>query len=77
MFIVCKYIVHFSICSMVEEAKFCMIASVGGIDENASAPHIQTHLPTSSFSEVESIVHLQAGSNVPNLDVLQLETVEA
>jgi hypothetical protein len=62
---------------MVEEAEFCMIDSVGGIDENASTPHIQTHLPTSSFSKVESIMHLQVGSNVPNLDVLQLETIKA
>jgi hypothetical protein len=62
---------------MVEEAEFCMIESVGGIDENALAPHIQTHLPTSSFSKVESIMHLQAGKNVPNLNVLQLETIEA
>jgi hypothetical protein len=51
---------------MVEEAKFCMIKSVGGVDENALAPHIQTPLPTSSFSKVKSIVHLQVGNNVPN-----------
>jgi len=25
---------------MVEEVEFCMIEGVGGIDENASAPHI-------------------------------------
>jgi len=55
-----------SVCSMVEEAKFCMIENVGALDENALVLHIQTPLPTSSFSEVESIVHLQAGNNVPN-----------
>jgi hypothetical protein len=41
-----------------------------------STPHIQRHLPTYSFLKVENIVHLQAGSNVPNLDVLQLETIK-
>jgi hypothetical protein len=51
---------------MVEEAKFCIIENVGGVDENALVPHIQTPLPTSSFSKVESIVHLQVGNNVPN-----------
>jgi len=61
---------------MVEEVKFCMIEGVGGIDENALVPHIQKNLPTSSFSKVESIVHLQANSNVPNLNVLQLETIK-
>ncbi len=55
-----------SVCSMVEEAKFCLIESVGAVDENALVLHIQTPLPTSSFSEVESIVHLQASNNVPN-----------
>jgi len=55
-----------SICSMVEEVEFCMIESVGGVDENALTPHIQTPLPTSSFLEVESIVHLQGGNNVLN-----------
>jgi hypothetical protein len=51
---------------MVEEVEFCMIESVGGVDENALTPHIQTPLPTSSFLEVESIVHLQGGNNVLN-----------
>jgi hypothetical protein len=27
---------------MVEDAKFCMIESVGGVDKNALAPHIHT-----------------------------------
>jgi hypothetical protein len=27
---------------MVEKAWFCMIENVGGVDENALAPHIQT-----------------------------------
>jgi hypothetical protein len=47
---------------MVEEVEFCMIESVGGIDKIALTPHMQTPLPTSSFSEVESIMHLQVGS---------------
>jgi len=51
---------------MFEEANFCMIENVGGVDENALTAHIQTPLPTSSFSKVESIVHLQASNNVPN-----------
>jgi hypothetical protein len=51
---------------MVEEAAFCMIKSVGRVDENALAPHIQTPLPTSSFLEVKSIVHFQVGNNVSN-----------
>jgi hypothetical protein len=51
---------------MVEEAEFCMIKSVGGVNENALTPHIQTPLPTSSFSKVKIIVHLQVGNNVPN-----------
>jgi len=61
---------------MVEEAEFCMIKSVGKVDENASTPQIQTPIATSSFSNVES-VPLQTGSNVPNLDAFQLETIEA
>jgi hypothetical protein len=61
---------------MVEKAEFCMIESVGGVDKNASTPHIQTPLLTSSFSEVESIVHFQVGSNVPNSNVQQLETIK-
>ncbi len=65
-----------SVCLMVEEVEFCMIEGVGRIDENALAPHIQKNLLTSSFSKVESIVHLQASSNTPNLDVLQFETIE-
>ncbi len=50
------------VCLMVEEVEFCMIESVGGIDKIALTPHMQTPLPTSSFSEVESIMHLQVGS---------------
>jgi hypothetical protein len=61
---------------MVEEVEFCMIEGVGRIDENALAPYIQKNLFTSSFSKVESIVHLQASRNMPNLDVLQFETIE-
>jgi hypothetical protein len=53
-----------------------MIESVGKVDENALTPHIQTLIATSSFSNVES-VHLQISSNVPNLNVFQLETIEA
>ncbi len=30
------------VCLMVEKAWFCMIENVGGVDENALAPHIQT-----------------------------------
>jgi len=51
---------------MVEEVEFSMIENVGGVDENALTPHIQTPLPTSSFLEVESFMHLQGGNNVPN-----------
>jgi hypothetical protein len=60
---------------MVEEVEFCMIESVGGVDENALVPHIQTPIATFSFLDVES-VHLQIGNNVPNLGAFQLETIE-
>jgi hypothetical protein len=62
---------------MVGKEKNCMIENVGGVDKNASVPHIQTPLLTSAFSEVESIMHLQAGSNVANSNVLELETIKA
>ncbi len=39
-------------------------------------PTLQTPITTSSFLDIES-VHLQIGNNVPNLDALQLETIEA
>jgi hypothetical protein len=42
---------------MAEEAKFCMIEVVGRVDENALAPHTQTLIATSLFSDVEN-VHL-------------------
>jgi len=45
------------VCLMVEEAKFCMIEVVDGVDENALAPHTQTLIATSLFSDVEN-VHL-------------------
>ncbi len=61
---------------MVEEAKFCMIESVGEVDENASTFHTRTPIITSSFLDIES-VHLQTSNNVPNLNALQLETIEA
>jgi hypothetical protein len=28
---------------MAKEAKFCMIENVGGVDENASTPHIHSN----------------------------------
>ncbi len=62
------------VCLMVEEANVCMIENVGRVDENASTPHTQTPIATSSFLNVEN-VHLQTSSNVPNLNVLQLKTI--
>jgi hypothetical protein len=53
-----------------------MIENVGGIEENASTPHIQIPIVTSSFSDIKS-VHLQTSNNVPNSNILQLETIEA
>jgi hypothetical protein len=61
---------------MAKEAKFYMIENVGGVEENASTSHIQTFIATSSFLDIKS-VHLQTSSNVPNSNILQLETVEA
>jgi hypothetical protein len=52
-----------------------MIENVGGIHENALAPHTQTPIVTSSFLNIEN-VHLQTNNNVPNLNVLQLETIK-
>ncbi len=39
-------------------------------------PHTQTPIITFSFSNIEN-VHLQTGNNVPNSNVLQLETIKA
>ncbi len=52
-----------------------MIKNVGGVDENASTPHIQTPITTSSFLDIKN-VHLQISSNVPNSDIFQLEIIE-
>ncbi len=52
---------NLSICLMAEVAYFCMIESVGRVDENALAPHTQTPIGTSSFLDVEN-VNLQIGS---------------
>jgi len=55
------------------ETYFCMIESVGEVDENALALH-KTYIITSSFLNIKN-VHLQINNNVSNLNVFQLETI--